>query len=406
MIDLCIIRSNPDLIKSVCARRGCDIDVDAFLTIDREYRNLLTELENLKAEQNKLGRNDVEQARKLKIEILSLNKKKELLEKKRDDIWHIIPNLLSDDVPDGKSDADNVVIREWGLKPCFNYTPKNHEEIGEKLDILDTKRGAKVAKAGFYFWKNDGALLTWAVFNYAIDFLMKKGFSFFMTPIVGKDNTFFGTGYFPFFEGETFKIENENLNLIGTSEQTLVAFHGDENLSTLPLKYTAFSPCLRTEKGAYGKETRGIFRVHQFHKVEQIIFCKPEESVFYHNYCLEVIEEFMQSLCIPYRIVNVCIGDLGAPAYKKYDLESWFAGFGSYRETHSNSNLIDYQARRLNIKYKDKESGKNAFVHTISSTMVTDRTVLSILENFQQEDGSVKVPDVLKHYFHKEYLGK
>jgi seryl-tRNA synthetase len=209
----------------------------------------------------------------------------------------------------------------------------------------------------------------------------------------------YGTGYLPFFSDQTYLIQGEDLALIGTSEQTLVGYHTDETLEaeSLPLRYTAYTPCFRTEAGSYGKESRGIFRVHQFHKVEQIIFCLPEDSPACHEECLVNEEYLLQQLGIPYRVVNVCVGDMGAPGYKKYDIEAWYPGFGSYREVTSNTNLTEFQSRRLNIRYKDKE-GNRGFVHTISATGLTDRVVCAILENYQQEDGSVVVPEVLRPY--------
>ena len=217
-----------------------------------------------------------------------------------------------------------------------------------------------------------------------------------MTPCLAKERTLFGTGYLPFFADQTYNIEGEDLALIGTSEQTLVGYHADDVLdgAKLPLCYTAFTPCFRTEAGSYGKAARGIFRVHQFHKVEQIIFCKPEDSPKYHEFCLANEEYILQQLGIPYHVVNVCVGDLGAPGYKKYDIEAWFAGFGAYREVTSNTNLTSFQSRRLNIRYKDGDT--RDYVHTISATAVTDRVLIAIMENFQQEDGTVIVPEVLR----------
>jgi len=265
--------------------------------------------------------------------------------------------------------------------------------------VIDTKRGAKVAQSGFYFWKGQGAQLCNALFFWAQQELVKKGFTSFFTPCVAKENTLYGTGYLPFFADQTYQLDSEDLALIGTSEQVLVGYHADETLNAgeLPLCYTAFTPCFRTEAGSYGKATRGIFRVHQFHKVEQIIFCLPEESEKYHQVCQENEEYLAQQLALPYRVVDVCVGDLGAPGYRKYDMEAWFAGFGKYREITSNTNLTDFQSRRLNIRFKGTDGAKG-FVHTISATTVTDRWVIAIMENFQQEDGSVVVPEVLRPY--------
>ena len=236
--------------------------------------------------------------------------------------------------------------------------------------------------------------------------MIKRGFTLFFTPCAAKGKTLFGTGYLPFFADQTFQLDQEDLSLIGTSEQTLVAYHADETLSSddLPLFYTAYSPCFRTEAGSYGKETKGIFRVHQFHKVEQIIFCLPADSPKYHQICLENEEFLLQQLSIPYQVVNVCVGDLGAPSFKKFDVEAYFPGYGGYREVCSNTNLTDFQARRLGIRYKGHD-GIKGFVHTISATAVTDRVFCAILENFQRQDGTVVVPEVLRPYLDFEILG-
>ncbi|HPN84612.1 MAG TPA: serine--tRNA ligase, partial [Victivallales bacterium] len=282
----------------------------------------------------------------------------------------------------------------------------DHVEIGEKLGIIDIERGAKVAQSGFYYWKGKGAELCSALFYWAQKCLIKKGFSSLFTPCVAKLETLYGTGYLPFFEDQIYKLQNEDLALIGTSEQTLVGYHADEMIpsASLPILYTSFTPCFRTEAGSYGKASRGIFRVHQFHKVEQIVFCLPEESEKYHRICLENEEYFLKELGIPYRVVDVCVGDMGAPGYRKYDVEAWFPGFNGYREVTSNTNLTEFQSRRLNIRYK-KDDGEKGFVHTISATAVTDRFIIAILENFQNEDGSVTIPEVLRSFTGFDKIG-
>ena len=244
-----------------------------------------------------------------------------------------------------------------------------------------------------------GAQLTQAMYFWAQKVLVERGFTLMMSPVAAKARTLFGTGYLPFFKDQIYALQDQDLCLIGTAEQTLVGYHADETLdgATLPRCYAAYTPCFRTEAGSYGKESRGIFRVHQFHKVEQIVFCKPEESPKYHEVCLANEEYFLQQLGIPYRVVNVCVGDMGAPGYKKYDIEAWYPGYNGYREVTSNTNLTEFQSRRLNIRYKDAD-GTRGFVHTISATGCTDRCVCAILENFQQEDGSVIIPEVLRPY--------
>lgn len=404
MIDIKLVRTQPDMIRDLCKRRSSDVDVEKLISIDRELRDGKVKLEALRHEQKKISElvhkqpELREESAKIKAQIKNLEEVTRKLEAERDDLWSRLPNLLAPDTPDGKDDTDNVEIYQWGNPPMFNFEPKTHEILGKELDILDLERGAKLAGSGFYFWKGDGAKLAWAIFSLALDFLSQKGFTPLFTPVVAKRRTMFGTGYLPFSEDQVYKIEGEDLCLIGTSEQTLVGYHDDEILpaDSLPLLYTAFTPCLRTEAGAGGKASRGAFRVHQFHKVEQIVFCRPEDSEKWHEECQKNAQELLQLLEIPYRVVRVCLGDLGAPGYKKYDLEGWFASFGAYRETHSNTNLLDYQTRRLNIRCKD---GKKPFYpHTISATGITDRAALIIIENRQLADGSVVIPEALRPY--------
>lgn len=403
MIDIKLIRDNPELVKKNCERRGCEVDIDALIKTEQEHREIITKLESLRAERNRLSKecrdnpDAREKVKAMKEELASLEDAQTKKENELNVSLFWLPNLLDPAVPDGEGDEDNLELRKEGTIPDFDFKPKDHQELGDLLDIIDTQRGAKVAQSGFYYWKGKGAQLCNALFFWTQQQLNLKGYTPFITPCVAKERTLFGTGYLPFCAAETYAIENENLALIGTSEQTLVGLHADEvlNPEELPFRYNAFSPCFRTEAGSYGKATRGIFRVHQFHKVEQIIFCMPEDSEKYHKECLVNEEDLLQQLGIPYRVVDVCIGDMGAPGYRKYDVEAYFAGYGGYREVTSNTNLTDFQARRLNIRYKDKE-GKKGLVHTISATAVTDRVAISILENNQQEDGTVIVPEVLR----------
>lgn len=406
MIDIKLIRENPEAMKANCIRRGCpDVDVDAILALDKQLRETIQRAETLRAERNRLSKecqtNPVarDQVKAMKEELSLLEEAEKNFAKELDEKLSWMPNILDPAVPDGADDQANKEIRKVGTIPQFSFQPRDHQELGELLGILDTKRGAKVAQSGFYYWKGKGAQLCMGLYMWTLAELGKRGFTQFMTPCLAKEETLFGTGYLPFFADQTYKLENEDLALIGTSEQTLVGYHADEmlNASELPLKYTAFTPCFRTESGSYGKASRGIFRVHQFHKVEQIIFCLPEDSVHEHMVCLENEEYLLQQLEIPYHVVDVCVGDMGAPGYRKYDIEAWFAGFGAYREVTSNTNLTDFQSRRLGIRYKDKD-GNKGYVHTISATAMTDRAVIAILENFQQADGSVIIPEVLRPY--------
>jgi seryl-tRNA synthetase len=405
MIDIKILRETPELIRESCRRRGDAADIDAIIELDKEYRELVQQVEAMRADRNRLSKEcrdnpeAREQVKDLKEQLSQQEARLQELETQVHDKLSWLPNLLHPAVPDGNDDTSNIEIRKEGVIPEFSFKVKDHQELGELLDIIDTQRGAKVAQSGFYYWKGKGAQLCNAMFFWAQMELTKRGFTSFMTPCAAKSQTLYGTGYLPFFADQTYPIANEDLCLIGTSEQTLVGYHADEILDAdkLPLSYCAFSPCFRTESGSYGKASRGIFRVHQFHKVEQIIFCLPEESEKYHKFCLENEEYLLQQLGIPYHVVDVCVGDMGAPGYRKYDVEAWFAGFGAYREVTSNTNLTDFQSRRLGIRYKDKD-GNRGYVHTISATAVTDRVAIAILENFQQEDGSVIIPEVLRPF--------
>ncbi|MHB0938170.1 MAG: serine--tRNA ligase [Armatimonadota bacterium] len=397
MLDIKLIRTQPDTIRELCRKRQCPVDIDRLLQVDAKLRQVTTELSARQHERKGLrGPEARERAVELKRRVAELEEQSRALEAERDELLSWLPNLLAPDTPDGEGDADNVELFTRGEIPRFDFTPKPHDVLGKELDILDLERGARVAGSGFYYWKGDGARLAWAIFTLAQGLLIEHGFTPLFTPVAARERTLYGTGYLPFFPEDIYHIGGEDLCLIGTAEQTLVGYHADEILpaEALPLRYCAFSPCFRTEAGAYGKAARGAFRVHQFHKVEQIVFCRPEESKAWHEACLQHETALMDLLEIPYRVVRVCVGDLAAPGYNKYDVEGWFAGFGGYRETHSNTNLTDYQTRRLNIRART-EAGL-VYPHTISATMITDRALLAILENNQQTDGTVVIPEVLR----------
>jgi len=401
MLDLKLIRTQPDAVRELIRRRHAPVDFDTLVQLDERARALTAQVDSLRSKRKggaASGADAREAAIALRNEISGVEEELRVAKAERDRMWSWMPNLLPDDTPVGESDKDNVEIKRWGDHPSANFELKTHEVIGQKLGVIDEERGAKVAAAGYSYWVGDGARLTWGIFSLALDYLAKRGFRQMFTPVVARQNTLYGTGYLPFFSDQIYRIDGEDLNLIGTSEQTLVAYHTDEIVpfEKLPMLYTAFTPCFRTEAGSYGRETRGLFRQHQFHKVEQIVFCEPSTSEEWLQKCLENAEGVLKLLEIPYRVVRVCDGDLGAPGYKKYDIEGWFAGFGSYRETHSITNLTDFQTRRLNIR--TKQSGATVHPHTISATMITDRALLALLENNQQADGSVRVPEALRPF--------
>jgi seryl-tRNA synthetase len=403
MIDFGLLRRDPALIAEICKRRKMEIDVYKLLEIDTDLQKNKARLEELQHQRKLLSKDTTNL---LKGEIKSLRETTTRLEAEKNEMWRQLPNILADDVPDGENDTYNVELRNWGQIPVFDFKPQTHETIGVNLGILDLARGSKVAGAGFYYWVGDGAILAMAIFQLAQQILLNQGFTLMLTPVVAKKETLFGTGYLPFSKDQFYEISDTDTSLIGTSEQTLVSFHMNEILdkAVLPLKYCALTPCFRTEAGSYGKATKGAFRVHQFHKTEQIIICHPNDSPKFHDICLANEEHIMQMLKVPYRVMNVCVGDMGAPGYKKYDIEAWFSGYEGYRETHSNTNLLDFQARRLKIRVK---SEKNFFPHTISATMITDRVLLAILENNQTADGSVIIPEALRPFINgKEVIKK
>ena len=398
MIDIKLLREHPELFRELVKIRNSDIDIDELLNVDQQLREQQQKTESLQSELNTLSREKrIEEAKQVKDQLSKQEPILKDLQDKRKKLLDRVPNFLAPDTPVGASDAENLEVFRWGEQPKFDFKPKTHEELGKSLGILDIERGAKVSGAGFYYWVGDGARLQIATFRYVEDLLTERGFIPFKTPIMTKRDALYATGYFPFAQDETYCISDSDFVMIGTSEQSLVPYRMNEVIeeSKLPLLYTAFTPCFRYEAGAAGRATRGIFRVHQFHKQEQIVLCKPEESEYWNLVCQRNVEDIMQGLEIPYRVVLVCTGDMGAPGFKKYDTEGWFAGFGEYRETHSNSNLIDYQARRANIKFSGKSKG---FVHTISSTALTDRAIIAMMENNQTAEGYIKIPKVLQKY--------
>lgn len=399
MLDIKLIRTQPDRIRELCKRRRSPVDFEKLLREDERVRSLTSQIETLRQERKRgAALAEREAAIAVRDELGKLETALREARAERDRLLSWVPNLLADDTPVGKDDHDNVQLWTWGNAVQKDFKMKTHEIVGQQLGIIDEDRGAKVARSGYSYWVGDGARLAWGLFTLALEYLGRRGFRQMFTPVVAREHTFFGTGYLPFFADQIYRVNGDDLNLIGTSEQTLVAYHSDEIVPAekLPLMYTAFSPCFRTEAGSYGRETRGLFRQHQFHKVEQIVFCHPDASEKFLEECRANAEGILQLLEIPYRVVRVCDGDLGAPGYKKYDIEAWFAGYGGYRETHSITNLTDFQTRRLNTRCKGGD--KTFFPHTISATMITDRALLALLENNQREDNGIDVPKALSAF--------
>ena len=424
MLDIRLIREKPDYVRENLKRRNDPEKLemlDQLIEYDKKWRQSLTRLNELRhqrreltneiAQLKKQGKEiaqKIQEARKIDAEIESLEKQVEELSQKVKYYLMRLPNLLHDSVPYGVDENDNVTVKTWGEIPKFDFKVKDHIDLGLSLGILDLERAAKVSGARFYYLKGLGVLLDMALMNFALNELVKKGYEPIEPPYMMRRKAYEGATALADFEEMLYKIEDEDLYLIATSEHPIAAMFMNEvlNAEDLPLKFAGVSACFRREAGAHGKDTRGIFRTHQFNKVEQFIFCLPEHSWEMHEELLRNAEELVQKLGLPYRVVNVCTGDIGSFAAKKYDIEVWMPAQNRYREIISCSNCTDYQARRLNIRYREKEGAPpKGVVHTLNSTaLATGRTVVAILENYQQEDGSVVIPEVLRPYIGVERI--
>ena len=416
MLDVNLIRNNSETVKKgIVAKNFNPQLVDDFLALDEKWRKIISETDNLRAEQKELSdKRKIEEAKKLKDKIQELENGLKSVEIERQSILESLPNLLLEETPVGKNEKDNVVLREAGEKSKFNFQPKNYLEIAEKLDLIDIERAAKVSGSRFGYLKNQAALLEFALIKFAFDKIISKKFIPIVPPAMIKTEMMKGMGYIDSTEDkeERYFFEKDNLFLIGTSEQAIGPMHSDEIFEEkdLPKRYVAFSSCFRREAGSYGKDTRGILRVHQFDKVEMFSFSHSEKSKEEHQLFLSIEEELMKEFKIPYRIIQLCSGDLSRPSAATYDIEAWLPGQnegrGEYRETHSSSNCTDFQARRLNIRYRDK-TGKLNFVHTLNGTaFAIGRMLIAIIENYQQKDGSIIVPEALQKYLGFEEIKK
>lgn len=409
MLDINFVRENKEKVKKGISDKNFDPKlVDEVLVLDEKRRKLIGEIEEIRAQRNIISKEkNIEEGKKIKAKLQKLEPELDESEKKYNEKLSQIPNLPLDNVPVGKSDKDNVEVKKWGDPKKFDFEPKDHLELGTTLGILDFETGAKVAGSQFYYLYGDGARLELALISYAFEKLSQKGFMPVMTPDLAKSRYYLGTGYNPKGEeAQTYEIKDSDLGLIATAEVTLAGKHADEVLSEkdLPLKYIGYSHCFRQEAGAYGKYSKGLYRVHQFTKAEMFIYCLPEESEKMHQLLLETEEEIYKDLEIPYRVLEMCTADLGAMAARKYDVEAWMPGRGEYGEITSTSNCTDYQARNLNIRYK-KDNGEKGFVHMLNGTAIaTSRTIIAILENYQNKDGSVRVPKVLQKWMGKDKI--
>jgi seryl-tRNA synthetase len=419
MLDIHFIREHADLVKAGAAKKHIDVDIARLLVVDDERKVLRQELDEKRAEQNRASNvisrvqgeereKLVESMRHLKDGMAAVEEKYKAAMEEWQALMLQVPNLPDMTVPEGASDADNKEVRSWGEPPVFSFTPKDHVELMTNAGMVDFERGAKVAGFRGYFLTGDGVLLANAVSQLALKHFLSKGFTPMMVPSLVRRETFMGTGYLPQGEEDLYKTQDGEY-LAGTGEVAAMGYHMDETLERdqLPKKMLAYSPCFRREAGSYSKDTKGLIRVHEFFKWEQVVLCEAshEASVTLHEELTQNAEEFIQLLNLPYHVVVNCGGDLGLGQVKKYDIEAWMPSQNTYRETHSSSYFHDFQTRRLNLRYRDQE-GKLQFAHSLNNTAVAQPRLLAmIVENYQQEDGTIKVPDALIPYVGKEVLG-
>jgi seryl-tRNA synthetase len=409
MIDIKKIRDNLDEYKIVIAKKKRNIDVNALLDLDDQRKNLQKQIDDLKFQQKKLGEEKkYEEAKALKGEIQTIEESYKTVVEKFDTMMLTMPNFIAPTVPEGKDDSENVVVKTIGDIPTFDFESKDHMTLMKQFDMVDVERGVKLAWARSYFLKNDGMLLEQAVLQYALQKMVKKWFSAFSVPNMVNTECLVGTGYFPGGEEDAYRLERDDQWMIATAEIPITAYHMNEVLSEdeLPKKYVGLSPCYRREAGTYGKDTAGLYRVHQFMKVEQVVLL-PEDlamSDFWHQQILQNSMELLDDLKIPYRLLQLCTWDLSLGKYNSHDIECWMPSRNSYGETHSATSFLDFQARRLNIRYRDSE-GKIKYCYTLNNTVVASpRILIALIENYQQADGSIKVPEVLVPFIGKEVI--
>ncbi len=411
MLDINFIRNNPDKIKDGIRKKRMKVDLDEILAVDEQVRRLRTDVENLRADRNRLSKeisklkdqekkSAVDQVKEIKEALSAKEPELRETEERFEKLMLFVPNPPLEEVPDGESDDDNVEVRKVGELPKFDFTPRDHLELAEGLDILDMPRAVKFAGARMYILKNEGALLEFALFKFALDHLVSRGFQPMIVPQLVRREAMVGTGFFPLGEEDTFYVEKDDLYLIGTSEVCLVSYHMDEilNEKDSPKHYCGYSTCFRREAGSYGRDTRGFYRLHQFNKVEQISICvnDPEVSRNEHMILLDNSETLMQALGLPYRVALACGAEIGQGQVLKHEIETWMPSRGKYSETHSCSSLHEFQARRLMIRWRGKD-GKTNYCHTLNNTAIASpRILIPILENFQNADGSVTIPEVLR----------
>ncbi len=411
MLDLKLIRSQPEEIAENCRKRNVNVDIEKLLELDEQVRQITTEVDSVRQRRNEISKEMkgkipsderqplIEESKNLRNEESEKESFLHELVEQRLNLLKQVPNLTHPDSPEGLTDEDNMPIREVGTIRKFDFEPKDHLELMEALDLIDFDGGTKVSGQKFYYLKNQAVFLELALAQYALGLLQKEGFTVHMTPDLARSQILDGIGFSPRGEEtQIYSLEDSDLCLIATAEITLGGLLADQVLKAdqLPILYAGFSHCYRTEAGAAGRESRGLYRVHQFSKIEMFAFTHPEKSEEMHEKMREIEEQIYQDLEIPYQLVNICTGDLGGPAYRKYDLEAWMPGRGKWGEVTSTSNCTDYQSRRMNIRYKDADTGKNQFVHMLNGTAIAvSRTLIALIENGQQKDGSIKLPRCL-----------
>ena len=419
MLDIKMIRENPENIRKMLKDRDVQFDLDLLLELDKKRREMIISTDNLRKKKNEMSVK-ISETKKMGNEATSIIQEMQVVSKELTNLEEVqnkteseysklaltIPNVLHESVPCG-DDSANKEIRKWGAAPQFDFEVKDHIDISESLNLLELERAAKTAGARFYYLKGDLVMLNQALIQFGLDFLSEKGYTMFQPPYMINRKSMEGAVILDDFEDVIYKVEDQDLYLIGTSEHAMVSMYSDEILdgNSLPARYAAISPCFRKEAGAHGKDQKGIFRVHQFEKIEQFVFSKPEDSWNEHENMIAITEEFFQKLEIPHKVVLLSSGDMGKISAKTYDLEVWMAGQNAYREVVSCSNCLDYQSRRLKIRFRDKTNEDTKYIHTLNSTLVaTERTMVAILENLQTKDGHVNIPNVLQKYMGKKII--
>ena len=414
MLDPKLIKEKPEIIRSMLKSRAVEFDLDGLIESDQKRREFIIKTDELRKKKNQIAMTISEkkkagedassilaEMKNISNELTKLQSEQEEVEKKYLKLALTIPNLVHESVPVGPDDSANKEIKKWGDIPKFDFKIKDHIDISEDLNLVDLERAAKVAGARFYYLKNDLVRLNQALLHFGLDFLAQKGYSLVQPPYMINRESMEGAVIAEDFEEVIYKIQEEDLYMIGTSEHAMAAMHSKEIIEgkTIPIKYAGISPCFRKEAGAHGRDQKGIFRVHQFDKIEQFIFSKPEDSWKEHEKMLAVAEEFYQKLEIPYRVMLLSTGDVGNISAKTYDIEAWMAGQNAYREIVSCSNCLEYQARRLKIRFRDKTNEDTQYVHTLNSTLIaTTRVLVAIMENFQTKEGHIRIPQVLQSY--------